>query len=353
MRQPTARFILCVIVAAGCLLALRTDGSRVMAEDAPVLVGASATGHVHPSICRTKDGTLIVVFKGANVLLCSRSADGGQTWDKPEPIATSAKRPEVIREVKIFEVYPGTADVLPDDRVLVTWNYIADDKAKDDYYERALLYSISNDQGRTWSEQALIGPVDGRHLGAVRHNVLPWSGGRWLLPLRGGPPRLFDPKTGELTAFSLTGPDNKQHAFQQIVRTAKGTLLAMGPVMLRSTDDGRSWTTVEAFRAVPDIDTAEGRCLTVLTDGRVLVTFGVGTANKGLSYNVSADDGLTWNNDHTVVLLPERNIAARYYSARTVQVDNHHAGTVFVSGGVYFLKIGLDQVGRHTARSPD
>ncbi len=348
MRSPVTCIARCVIIAAGCLLTLRTDGSRVMAEDAPVLVGSSATGHVHPSICRTKDGTLIVVFKGANVLMCSRSADGGQTWEKPETIATSAKRPEVIREVKIFEVYPGTADVLPDDRVLVTWNYIADDPGR--LYERALLYSISSDQGRTWSEQALIGPVDGKHLGAVRHNVLLWTDGRWLLPLRAGPPRLFDPKTGEFTAFTLTGPDNKQHAFQQIVRTVKWTLLAMGPVMLRSTDDGRSWTTVEAFRAVPDIDTAEGRYLTVLTDGRVLVTFGVGTANKGLSYNVSADDGLTWNNDHTVVLLPERNIAARYYSARTVQLDDHHAGTVFVSGGVYFLKVSLDRVARHTPR---
>lgn len=335
-----------VIVAASVCLAALTAISPLMAEDRPVLVGTSSSGHVHPSICRTKDGTLIVVFKGANVLMCSRSADGGQTWSKPEPIATTAKRPDVIREVKTFEVYPGTADVLPDDRVLVTWNYIADDKAKDGYYERALLYTISTDHGRTWSDQGLIGPVDGKHLGAVRHNVLPWTEGRWLLPLRVGPPRLFDPQTSELTVFPLTGPGNKQDSFQQIVRTAKGTLLAMGAVMLRSTDEGRSWKTVEGFRAVPDIDTAEGRYLTVLTDGRVLVTFGVGTANKGLSYNFSADDGLTWNNDHTTVLLPDRNIAARYYSARTVQLDDQHVGTVFLSSGVHFLKVRLDQIAR-------
>ena len=322
------------------------QGSQLKAEDPLVNIAPSVAGHVHPSICQTKDGTLIVVYKGANVLMRTRSMDGGQTWEKPEVIATSAKRPDVIREVKVFEVYPGTADVLPDDRVLVTWNYIADDKAKDGYYERALLYSISSDQGRTWSEQALIGPVDGKHLGAVRHNVLPWSEGRWLLPLRAGPPRLFDPKTGEVTVFPLTGPDQKPHSFQQIARTPKGTLLAMGPVMLRSTDQGRSWTTVETFRAVPDIDTAEGRYLTVLTDGRVLVTFGVGTANKGLSYNFSADDGLTWNNDNTALLLPETNIAARYYSARTVQIDDQHIGTVFVHGGVSYLKVNLDRVAK-------
>lgn len=34
-------------------------------------------GHIHPSICRAGDGTLIVVYKGANVLMCSRSSDQG------------------------------------------------------------------------------------------------------------------------------------------------------------------------------------------------------------------------------------------------------------------------------------
>lgn len=84
--------------------------------------------------------------------------------------------------------------------------------------------SLGADQGRTWSDQALIGPVDGKHLGAVRHNVLPWSDGRWrLLPLRVGPPRLFDPN-GRLGGLLAVGPDKKPQAFQQIVRTPKGTL---------------------------------------------------------------------------------------------------------------------------------
>lgn len=346
MQNIFTLFVRFLLIVSLSWLATWTNGSRLQAEDQPIAIATALSGHIHPSICRTKDGTLIVVFKGANVLMRSRSLDRGLTWEKPELITTSAKRPDVIREVKTFEVYPGTCDVLADDRLLVTWNYIADDKAKDGYYERALLYSISSDQGRTWSEQGLIGPVDGKHLGAVRHNVLPWSEGRWLLPLRAGPPRLFDPQTSAVTVFPLTGPDNKQHSFQQIVRTPKGTLLAMGPVLLRSTDQGHRWTTIETFRAVPDIDTAEGRYLTVLRDGRVLVTFGVGTANKGLSYNFSADDGLTWNNDKTALLLPETKVAARYYSARTVQIDDQHIGTVFVHGGVSFLKVSLDRVAK-------
>ena len=346
MQPHHSQFVRFAPVVVGCFLASLSSGSFLWAEDRPITIAAAVSGHVHPSLCRTKDGTLVVVYKGANVLLRTRSSDGGTTWDKSEPIATSARRPEAIREVKTFEVYPGTADVLPDDRILVTWNYIADDKAKDGYYERALLYSMSADQGLTWSESGLIGPVEGKHLGAVRHNVWPWDNRRWLLPLRVGPPRLFDPETGDVTGFPLTGPDNKQHSFQQIVRTAKGTLLAMGPVLLRSTDLGHSWSTVEAFRSVPDIDSAEGRYLTVLTEGRVLVTWGLGTVNKGLRYNFSADDGLTWNNDNTALLLPEANVAARYYSARTVQLDDEHVGTVFVHGGVSYLKVRLERVAK-------
>lgn len=323
----------------------RSDGG--LAADKPVsILAARIRGHIHPSICRTRNGTLVVVYKGANVLMCSRSSDGGATWSEPAAITTSARRPDAIREVKVFEVYPGTADTLPDDRVLVTWNYIADDKARDGYYERALLYAISSDQARTWSEQKLIGPIDGKHLGAVRHNVLSWHEGRWVLPLRVGPPRLYDPQSGELTVFPLVGRDGKQHEFQQILRTARGTLLAMGPVLLHSRDRGRSWTSIDGFPAVPDPrDNAEGRYLTTLSDGRVLVTWGVGNNNKGLRYNLSADDGRTWDANQTVILLPETDISARYYSARTIQLDDQHVGTVFMNrNGVHFLKVRLDRL---------
>ncbi len=145
-------------------------------QEPVAILDARLSGHIHPSICQTDRGDLLVVYQGANVLMCVRSTDGGDSWTKPEAIPPTAKRPQGIRELlQRFEVYPGTVGILPDGRILVTWDFIADAKQDDGYYERVLLYTISSDDGRTWSDQQIIGPVDDKHLGAIRHNVLPWK----------------------------------------------------------------------------------------------------------------------------------------------------------------------------------
>jgi hypothetical protein len=61
--------------------------------DQPVAVlDAVISGHIHPSICQTPNGVLVVVYQGKEVLMCARSTDGGQTWTTPVAIATTAKR---------------------------------------------------------------------------------------------------------------------------------------------------------------------------------------------------------------------------------------------------------------------
>ena len=72
------------------------------------------------------------------------------------------------------------------------------------------------------------------------------------------------------------------------------------------------------------------------------MTWGVGTANRGLRYNASADDGKPWSAG-PVTLLPDAPVAARYYSARTIPLDEGHVETVYLNGStVDFLRVGLD-----------
>src|SRR5687768_7727045 len=88
-----------------------------------VIVRGKMAGHVHPSACVTPKGTVVVFYRGANVLMRVRSKDGGRTWEKSAPVALTAERPDFIPVVPKVEVYPGTADTLSDGRILLTWNY--------------------------------------------------------------------------------------------------------------------------------------------------------------------------------------------------------------------------------------
>ena len=82
---------------------------------------------------------------GKDVLLCATSHDDGASWSEAQPIQATLGRPPSIRDTGSFEVYPGTLQTLPDDRVLVTWQYIATGD-RENYSEGALCFAISEVQ---------------------------------------------------------------------------------------------------------------------------------------------------------------------------------------------------------------
>jgi len=154
-------------------------------------------------------------------------------------------------------------------------------------------------------------------------------------------PVVFNEKTKSLTPFPIKTAAGKSHLVVQICRTAKGTLLAMAPDLLRSTDGGKTWRPVSNFPGIAEGDNAQGRFLTSLDDGRVVLTWGIDRDNKGIRYNVSQDDGLTWGATRHV--LKENDVTARYGSPRTVQLGKNLIGTVYFNRfGLYMIRVKLD-----------
>ena len=306
------------------------------------IVQGKLSGHVHPSLARTAQDTLVVTFQGKGVILCSRLNPRAENWSAAKPIPGSERRPSYIPKTPHVEIYPCSLDRLPDDRLLATWNYIGADNAKK-FYARPLIASLSTDAGRTWSKSFIIGPFGNdskTDLGAMRHSMLPLAKDRWLLPLREVAPVVFHEKSKRLVPFPIKIA-SKSHMAVQIIRTAKGTLLAMAPDLLRSTDSGKTWATVSKFPGIAAGDNAQGRFLTALDDGRVVLTWGKDRDNKGIRYNVSRDDGRTWGTTRHV--LPANDVTARYGSPRTVQLGKNQIATVYFNRfGLYLIRVTLD-----------
>ncbi len=96
---------------------------------------------------------------------------------------------------------------------------------------------------------------------------------------------------------------------------------------------GRRSSLATAFLAIQGI--------TPLDDGRVVLTWGVGTDNKGIRYNVSTDDGQTWGVTRHV--LKQNDVTARYGSPRTVQLGKNKIGTVYFNRfGLYLIRVTLN-----------
>jgi arylsulfatase A len=309
------------------------DGTVRPGFEPPIRIESDVSGHIHPALCISKKGTLVAVFckREYAPYLITRSTDGGKTWSKPEPF------PHTIKT----QVYPGSLTTLADGRLVHAWNvwFSPEEKVKSRY----VAYSVSSDDGVTWSEpKSLSKNPDPKTESVIRHPIVELSPTAWLFPLMDRT-IVYNPETGVESPFG----DERKHGLVPIVRTAKGTLVSGKG--LRSTDGGKTWQEIKPF---PDVSSQGWRQqLIALKNGWLLASqsIGPGVGGDKIHFVLSRDDGQTWDLERPVVFYdPGRPIGGRA-CPRSVEIDDQTLGTIFYDidakqpggSGVFFRRLPL------------
>lgn len=312
------------------LVLLGAEISSAGAEDAPkpVRLATGVSGHIHPAACVTKTGTVLVIYSQSNYkdLRLTRSADGGKTWSEPAAFKHTEK----------LEIYPGSLSALRDGRVVHAWNtWYKDAKGEK---SRFVQFSISADDGKTWSEPKSL-PKNADAFSVIRHPIVELADDAWLFSLSDRT-LVYNSKTEAVTDFA----DGQKHGLVPIVRTPKGTFVSGAGK--RSTDGGKTWQKIEPF---PKISANGWRFDLVALDNGYLVAgevLGEGIGGNKWQFVVSRDDGKSWDFAGAVEFYnPGRPIGGRA-CPRTVQLDKDTIGTVYYDddknqpggSGVFFLR---------------
>lgn len=317
------------------------SGTMCFAAETPteiVRLDSRVSGHIHPSLCVTRKGTLVVTYCRSEYKphLITRSTDGGKTWSKPTLF------PHTVNT----QVYPGSLTTLADGRIVAAWNvwFPLEPKGR----SRHVAYAISSDDGLTWSEPInLEKNVDPSVESVIRHPIVELSPTAWLIPLMDRT-ILHNPKTRTSMPFG----DGRKHGLVPIVKTPSGALVSGRG--LRSTDEGKTWETIKPF---PNVSSQGWRHeMFALNNGWLLASQipGPGFGGLKVQWVVSRDEGKTWDMKNPVDFYnPGRAIGGRA-CPRTVQLDAKTLGTVFYDidtkqpggAGLFFRRTPLSQLER-------
>ncbi len=281
-----------------------------------------------PSITRTSDGELLVVFSGdRDEHVCPwgvdqmiRSSDNGKTWTEPVTINNT---PLDDRDAGIVQTQKGTL-------VLSWFTSMAFDntasyarhpdwkrhrgKLSDETVERWLgnWTRRSTDGGKTWDE-----PV--RTLGTAPHGPIVLKDGRLLYvgvaDIDGKKALSVEESKDDGKSWQLLStidiPENEDagpYSEPHVVETSDGKLIAMyrynpsdkSQAFLRqseSTDGGKTWTVTH-----PTNIWGFPPHLLRLKDGKLLVVYGVRRVPYSERACISKDDGNTWDVENEIIL---------------------------------------------------
>lgn len=251
------------------------------------------------------DGALIVLCSGWGgrdyreytlPVTVSRSEDGGKTWDRGGSVILPPGVPNLTPYGTISRINSGTLAVCMYDRTT------------SGAFNRSFLF-FSYDDGRTWRNPFIIGEK-----GVI-----------------------IDPFAGNFneTAILRTGQN-------RLIAAARTFSTLPKLVLLTSVDRGRTWNVPEAMTgcSLTGFDEHPGHFLK-LSDGRILLTYGIRWGIHGIGARVSEDGGVTWSRPMVVisfggndggypssVQLGDSTIVTAYYSDANRYHPRYHMGVV-------------------------
>lgn len=317
------------------------------------VVAVESTRHVaFPGICKSKHGTLLVVYREGYThasgkpddgwIMLVRSTDGGKTWGQPELVFDDPTMDD--RNAAISSMNDGTLCV------------IFDKYLKGKHHFAWLM--TSTDDGRTWSEPIKVSQTENVH---TRSRALDLGNGRWLIPYSestNSPTAssffsIYDPKTRTFEEIAATPRGNRPLADETAVeRAANGDLVALirsnwDPEFFQivSKDNGRTWSEPQTCGIPSQFTPAD---LVRLQNGWLVASFSF-RERRNERLVVSRDNGQTWDIENSVDLFDgTRSVGGDRSYAASVELDAETIGTVLyetqaspTGGRIYFVTTKL------------
>ena len=317
--------------------AWRTKPLARPTQNRKALAAVTSDHHVaFPSISKTKNGTLLVVYREGSThasgkpddgrVMLVRSTDGGKTWAPPELVADDPTMDD--RNAAISAMGDGTLCVIFD-------KYL---KADGPAAHHWAWLTTSKDEGRTWSAPVKVSKTEDVH---TRSPAIDLGDGTWLVPYSESTDSptaasffaIFDPKTGAAEEIAATPRGQRNVADETaVVRAANGDLVALirsndDPELFQcvSKDSGRTWSKCVPSGIPSQFTPAD---LIRLGDGRLAATFSF-RERRDERMVLSGDHGATWDVENSVDVFDGTPSVGgdRSYPA-SVQLDESTIGTV-------------------------
>jgi hypothetical protein len=149
----SGRLVLPVARKVGRTEGDRDEGLAMLSDDAGATwrlsrgtAGIDAPrGMAEPCVAELSDGRVLMMARtGLGSHHVALSADGGETWSKPEATTLESACSSL------------TLKTLPDGRLIVFYNYAAPIKAGAFFPRTPLCYAVSDDSGKTWGSPVIV-----------------------------------------------------------------------------------------------------------------------------------------------------------------------------------------------------